>query len=91
MKEWRHAACGGALREMPQAASAGRRSGHREARRVPGLAARWKMGGKFTLARPYARLRRKPISREMKFSPKLSIASTDFSRKSAKRRRSGLS
>ncbi|MGI8568780.1 MAG: hypothetical protein ACR2KT_06755 [Methylocella sp.] len=48
------------------------------------------MGGKFTLARPCARLGSKPISREKKFSPKLSIASIDSSRKSAKRRRCGF-
>jgi hypothetical protein len=51
----RHAAGGGPLPVRPQAASAGRRNCHREARRVAGLAARWKMGGNFTLATPYAR------------------------------------
>ena len=46
----RRNACNRVSSERPQ-----RRSRHREARRVPGLAGRWKMGGKFILGPPSSR------------------------------------
>jgi hypothetical protein len=73
------------------------RAVHREVRRVPGLAEQSKIGGKLIFGPPYHPTSQcgfwaaRQFPPEKKFSPKLSFGAADSSRKSAKRRRSGLS